>query len=56
MYAVKFDKPFYYRVTEINNDGEKKMTEWVQKKEWSEILDITSSPDKVIVKPKETVQ
>ena len=51
MYAVKFDKPFYYRVTEINNEGEASTTEWIQKKEWSEILDITSSPDKVVQKP-----
>jgi hypothetical protein len=53
IYAVKFDKPFYYRVTEINIDGEASVTDWIQKKEWSEILDITSPPDKVVQKPKE---
>jgi len=52
-YAVKFDKPFFYRVTEINNDGEASITEWKEKKEWSELLDITSSPDKIITKIKE---
>jgi hypothetical protein len=49
-YAVRFDKPFYYRVTEITLDGEASMTPWIEKKEWSELLDITSAPDK-IVKP-----
>ena len=49
-YAVRFDKPFYYRVTEITLDGEAHMTPWIEKKEWSELLDITSAPHK-IVKP-----
>jgi hypothetical protein len=49
-YAVRFDKPFYYRVTEVSADGEAMATEWKQKKEWSELLDITSPPDKVVVK------
>ncbi|MBI5371978.1 MAG: hypothetical protein HZA79_08125 [Sphingobacteriales bacterium] len=48
VYAVRFDKPFYYRVTEINTDGELSTTGWVEKKEWSEILDITSPPDKIV--------
>lgn len=49
-YAVRFDKPFYYRITEINTDGDAIATEWKQKKEWSEILDITSPPEKVVVR------
>lgn len=49
-YAVRFDKPFYYRVTEINADGDVAATEWKQKKEWNELLDITSPPDKVVVR------
>lgn len=52
-YAVKFDRPFYYRVTEINVDGEATSTDWMEKTEWSEILDITSTPDKVVRKPVE---
>jgi hypothetical protein len=52
-YAVKMERPFYYRVTEINNDGETWAGEWIKKKEWNEILDITSSPDKVVPKKKE---
>ncbi len=55
-YAVRFDKPFYYRVTEISKEGEVSPTLWKEKKEWSEILDITSTPDKVIAKPKESDQ
>jgi hypothetical protein len=51
-YAVRFDMPFYYRVTEINYDGESAPTEWKQKTNWSELLDITSTPDKVVLKPK----
>lgn len=49
-YAVRFDKPFYYRVTEINADGDAIATEWKQKKEWNELLDITSPPEKVVVR------
>ena len=49
-YAIKFDKPFYYRVTEINTDGEATSTEWLQKKEWNEVLDITSPPEKITAK------
>jgi hypothetical protein len=55
-YAVKFDKPFYYRVTEINKDGDASSTEWKEKKEWSEILDITSTPDKIIIKTPDSDQ
>lgn len=53
-YAVRFDKPFYYRVTEINRDGDIVATAWKQKKEWNEILDITSPPDKIV--PRHTTE
>jgi hypothetical protein len=49
-YAVRFDKPFYYRVTEIGNDGEVVTGEWVLRKEWTEILDITTPIDKQVRK------
>ncbi len=52
-YAVRFDKPIHYRVTEIDNNGEVLTTEWKLKKEWSDIIDITSSADKVIHQPKD---
>ena len=51
-YAVRFDKPFYYRVSEITQEGESTTTEWKEKKEWNELLDITSTPEKVIYKLK----
>ncbi len=54
-YAVRLDLPFFYRVTEIDHNGEGKMTEWVEKKEWNELVDITSPPEK-FVKPKPTGQ
>ena len=41
-YAVRFDKPFRYRVTEINLEGEKLITEWIIRNTWTEIIDITS--------------
>jgi hypothetical protein len=50
LYAVRFDKPYSFRVTEISNDGEAHAGEWTVKKEWSELLDITSPPDKVVRK------
>jgi hypothetical protein len=50
LYAVKFDKPYSYRITEISNEGEAQAGQWTVKKEWSEILDITSPPDKIIHK------
>lgn len=51
-YAVRFDKPFYYRVSEITMEGESTTSEWKEKKEWSELLDITSTPEKVVYKLK----
>ncbi len=55
-YAVRFDKPFYYRVSEIDHDGNMVTTDWLQKEEGGTLIDITSSPDKVIIKPKEQEQ
>jgi len=55
-YAVRFDKPFYYRVSEIDHDGNMVTTDWLQKDEGGALIDITSSPDKIIVKPKEQEQ
>ena len=52
LYAVKFDKPYSYRITEINNEGEAQAGQWIVKKEWSELLDITSPPDKIVQKEK----
>src|SRR4029078_5779601 len=51
-YAIRFDKPFFYRVLEINRDCEVVTGEWKEKTVWSELIDITSTPDKVVLKPK----
>jgi len=51
-YAVRFDRPFFYRVIEITHDGEKNTTDWIQKTTWSDLLDITTTPDKVQLKVK----
>jgi len=51
-YAIRLDKPYSFRVTEITNDGEMQAGEWTVRKEWSELLDITSPPDKVVQKQK----
>ncbi len=53
-YAVKFDKPVYYQVTEINHDGEQVKTGWMQKETWSQPLNITSPPEKQVRKIKQT--
>ncbi len=50
-YAVRLDLPFYYRVTEFDQNGDIQQTEWIEKKDWYEILDITSPPEK-FVRPK----
>ncbi|WP_117885168.1 hypothetical protein [Aureibaculum luteum] len=42
IYAVKLSEPYEYRVTEIYNDGTLKREEWIEKKQWNGILDITS--------------
>lgn len=55
-YAIRFDKPVYYRVSEIDQDGNMVTTAWLQKDEGGTLIDITSTPDKIILKPKEQVQ
>ncbi|HMT73244.1 MAG TPA: hypothetical protein PKA77_04210 [Chitinophagaceae bacterium] len=51
-YAVRFDRPFYYRTTEINNDGEATSSEWIKRESWTELIDITSPPEKTVRKGK----
>lgn len=43
IYAVKLSKPYQYRVTEIFNDGTSMQTDWLTKKQWYGVLDITAS-------------
>lgn len=47
-YAVKLDKPFYYRVTSIVNETAPVKTPWVEKTEWAGIIDISSKEDEII--------
>lgn len=42
IYAVKLSEPYQYRVTEIYNDGTSQQTDWITKKQWHSVLDITS--------------
>ncbi len=42
-YAVRLDQPLEYRVTEINVNGEKTTTQWMQKKSWAEVIDVTTA-------------
>ena len=49
-YAVRFDRPFYIKVTEVNNDGDAAIGEWIEKKDWTEMVDITSPVEKQVRK------
>ncbi len=49
-YAVRFDKPYYYRVREIDNNGEMVISEWIERKVWTENINITSPPEKTVRK------
>jgi hypothetical protein len=51
-YAVRFDKPFYIKVTEVNNDGDAAAGEWIEKKDWTEMVDITSPVERQVRKIK----
>lgn len=55
-YAVRFDKPFYYRITEIDLNGNSMVTEWKEKTDWSALLDISSPPEKIIPKAKPALE
>jgi hypothetical protein len=41
-FAVRLDRPYRYRVTELRRDGEEAEGEWRQAASWSRLLDITS--------------
>lgn len=49
-YAVRFDKPYYYRIKEINEDGEVETSAWIERKSWTENINITSPPEKIVRK------
>lgn len=41
-FAVRLDRPYRYRVTELRRDGEELQGEWREAASWSRLLDITS--------------
>jgi hypothetical protein len=45
-YAVRFDKPYKYRTTEINLEGEVTSSGWMERHSWNDIIDITTPQNK----------
>ncbi len=41
-YAVRYDRPFRFRVTEVDINGESKISEWKSVSSWNEIIDVTT--------------
>jgi hypothetical protein len=41
-FAVRLDRPYRYRVTDVSEDGVKTAGEWQQVESWSRMLDITT--------------
>ena len=41
-YAVRFDKPYQFRTTEITLEGETIHSDWIERRSWSDIIDITT--------------
>ena len=41
-YAIRLDHPLEYRVTEINVNGEKTVSQWMPRQSWSEVIDVTT--------------
>lgn len=46
--AVRLDRPYRYRVHEIQNDGYERAGPWRENATWSRILDVTSAPPKPV--------
>jgi hypothetical protein len=43
--AVRFDRPYRYRVTEVAEDGTSTVTPWRERASWAELLDVTTPAD-----------
>lgn len=41
-FAVRLDRPFRYRVTEVSRDGDAHVGAWHEQAEWARLLDLTS--------------
>jgi hypothetical protein len=40
--AVRLDRPYRYRVTEVRDDGTSAVTPWRERASWAELLDVTT--------------
>jgi hypothetical protein len=49
--AVRFDRPYRYRVAETGVDGQARPRPWVAASSWSRILDLTSPPEEQTARP-----
>ncbi|MCK5702902.1 MAG: hypothetical protein KAI29_17185, partial [Cyclobacteriaceae bacterium] len=47
-YAVRLDRPLYYRVTSVSDEAAPFKTDWIEQNLWTGMIDITSSEDQVI--------
>ena len=47
-YAVRLDRPLYYRVTSVSDEAAPLKTDWIEQDLWTGMIDITSSEDQVI--------
>jgi hypothetical protein len=45
--AVRLDRPYRYRVTEVAEDGTSAATPWRARQSWAELLDITTPADAI---------
>ncbi|MDD3528369.1 MAG: hypothetical protein PHS77_00700 [Gallionellaceae bacterium] len=43
--AVRLDRPYRYRVTEVMKDGSSLTSPWRERPSWSALLDVTSAPN-----------
>ena len=41
-YAVRMDRPYFYRITEISREGEVNTSSWQKRTSWASMLDITT--------------
>ena len=47
-YAVRLDRPLYYRVTSISDSSAPVKTDWIRQDSWTGMIDITSTEDQII--------
>ncbi len=46
-YAVRLDKPYYYRTISISDNSPPVKTEWIEQKSWTSIIDVTSTEEQI---------